>query len=1070
MTKEIPNEVLELIRQLLVFDNYTKASARGGDFGTESRPGHEVFFERLIHAIFPRFLTSSPFDVTSPAIVRNGEVPLEAHIESGANASFIKHPGLIKEALGSEESRLNVPDRIVRVAGAEVAYVYIDDINLRPADTVGNVELHWHSGTGSLMLTIECETAGVEIRGESFAGTSVSTDAIEVVVRVFLKPRITRGRLLWDWGAMSFVSEGELSISSGEPVPLIGTAYDAVTAAFRAQISSFFPGPGNAEHTSGADGLASGLVSALVALFARDAELIGNAFMSLPLRPGSVRSTSLDDFLRPLLTLAGISIDRLGEREQFLLGTVTGYFTDPSHDMALDAALGMQNLLRVFPLVGAPPGQLLATVNGIINGLRDAWVRELGRELSPDERFHLSNTMVPRELESFLVNHIELSHMVDRLATYNSFTVDEEAQGIVNFDNPDDNPVNPVLVLSSPVPCMRYRVSLELLELVGDDRKAFAVELQRTLDALPGSVTPQLAVEWEIYSFHGAFGDPLAEASWERDASTGRLAGAELVQRESRFVSFRGIRTLFRDRGITNGTDGLLSKELYLEWSTQPTGTAIDAKLLIIGTVFATFAPLSSGEFKLVVPMTPAIGLLGPALGTVSSGDVDGVITFSTEASGGQFHGIPYHWRVFARLVQRPFSSNYESINISIESLLILKPRSAMPFVQLEGILNGVTFQTSRIIEVPSPFPESGFGPFLGAGWSQDIASERPAVADSFELELVLHVLEADAFRSERQIALRKTFMRFSDEHGNRVMATDDALETAVDRAVEAGAVLEWGIPIGLSVYNVRLQDNENDPQVAVTVRITKKNLVRTPPEFATRRLQMDYPKVVFTEATGGSGADEVKFFPFVEHIETMGGTDLEPTLVMSQSTRRFDAYEGDEIIFPGPPGGTVECHPGRSRLRIGCSGREYDPPFSRSSLGRAELGLVVPVDSSVDDTYVEESQGRRDGTFEMHVIVTTTSGPPKARLIFQGRPEGIDFQLSAVGATVMLEYQAGWADRLSLLKREAEESAFRLERDLGSTLASAIAVNPARTTFYRIRSVAGAFAEDSREIQVFIP
>jgi len=1051
MEKEITQEILDLLKSLLVFDSYTKATARSGEFGIGPGSPNEVLFERLVHTAFPDFFSGSPFETTSPSILRNREVPLEVHVESGTNASLIRYPGILREVTGQGDHRLNVPDRTVDWAGLELAYAYINDLNLRPARSLGSLDLQWHAGTASLMLTIEFETADVEILGDTVFG-ALAADYDKIIARIFLKPRVSRGRMLWDWGVMSLVSAGPLFSAA---------AYEAVTPEIKSQIISSFPAAPDIDSVS--RGFASGLVTALKSLVAANAELVGNTLLSLPFRPRDSRVLRLDDrqsldsYLADLFsavaTVVDIDPDSLSSRQRFLLGTITGFFTDPVDNIALDSALGMQSLFKVFsPFVNMSQEELLTTLNGIRMALRTVWSAELLRRLNASEEHHLDAVMLPREIENLVLKHLEPAHIVDRLVAYEDFQVDtSNTKSIVAFS---DN------LLDTPVPCMRYQVSLELIELVSDSLAVLEEELWResvrdVAGSAPFSLVvfpPRLLVEWEVYSFHGAFGDPLDEASF-RDAD-GSFVGAQLLRRERQCIPFTGVR---------NGTAGLLSKELYLEWSTDNKGAG-NAELLIVGRIFSTFSSLRCDEFSFVIPMNREVGLLSRDSHPV--GGVDNVTTFRTQAPGGRLANINYEWRVFGRLVQKPFSSNSEWINISVTDLRILQPRRRIRRVQLEARLNGVTFQISPIINL-SPGETLHT---MGSGWSQDVVFERPNVASFLQLEFLLHILADDSFREELPpIAIpAQTLFRFSDVRGSEVRAEDETLETAVDQAVARGAVFEWGIPIGLSVGDLQFQDAAVDPQIVVTIKITKKNMVRTPPAFAPRYIQIDYPKANIIEGTSGAGLEEPQFFPFVERTDTVGGVRY-ATRIFNQATRRFETPAGVDIPFPGPPGGSVECYPGQSSLRIGCRGVEKDPPLGDDQLGTAETTVDIRVDSAIDGIHSARSHGS-DGSFEMFAVVITTSGPPEPRLTFADTAEIVDFQVSSSGAPVRLECAAGWSERLSLWSRSTLDAEPVLERDLGSILEATVEVTPTRTTFYRIRSVAGAFSKDSREIQVFIP
>jgi hypothetical protein len=1054
MMKQIPQEIIELIRQLLVFDNYTKASARSGDFGTRPDLNNEVFLERFINSFISDFFNSSPFDDTAPPNLRSGETPLEVHMESGSGRSFLNAPGIVKAATGTEKFEFFIPEERSRIwfMFHFIIVTSLSDVNLRPADSIGNIDLEWHEDTQSLMLTVDFETSGTEIVGD------ISADFDDIKVRLFLKPRISRGRMLWDWGTSARVSVFDSDI--------VRFASAATNENLRQDSVRSFPDPpvlggGDLDFfdfplfhlldndASAASGLASGLVGFMKSIAASYAELIGNVFMALPLRPQPHPAQTLDDFLADLFSFAGISItpEEIGDREKFLLGVLSGYFTNPA-DIPLDSALGMQSVIKIFPYVD--PLQLNETITSLSNNLTDAWRDELGRELLPEEQSHLDNVMVPRELESFLLNHIEYAHIVDRLATYTGHSVsvdDGTSNCIIDFD--------PLV----HVPCMRYMISLDYIELVSEDMEGFSTNLRSILDGTPDGLQ-YFMIEWEVYSFHNNFGDGLDESTWLRDGAS-LLPGAQLLQRDAKIVPLTGVRM---------GLDGLFSKDLYLEWSTAGEGDAPNAKLLIVGRILPSSSFLNSEEFRIIIPMTPAVGLYTSESSPVSLGEVDNIVTFQAEEVAGMVLNYHINYRIVARLVQKPFAQHYEWINVEIRDMLISSTQlgTRVPIgssVQLEARLNGVTYQTSPLYVVrggPQVFN-------LGSGWSQDIVYDRTSVAEYFEIELVLHRLNPSSFESIDEIVIRKQIFRFSTEEQDMIRAQDSPLERAIEHARRDGAALEWGIPIGLPSANFDLVDDEDNPTLTIKVRISKKNLTRTPPEFSTKEYLVEFEKAILTDATWGSGADDVVFFPNVDVLTSVGETDYSEEFPVDR-TREFELDEGEEVVFPGSPNTHIEGYPGRSRMTISCFGREYDwPPIDpNDSLGTAEVSLDIPLDSSIDRIYQDESHGS-DGSFEMFVDVTTTSKPPQARLTFEGKPEGVDFLLSTSGAQVRLEYAAGWADNIILMYREETESGFS-ERDRSTSLVGFFTVEPATTTYYKIRSISASEFEDSREVQISIP
>ncbi|MCA9522796.1 MAG: hypothetical protein KC609_17600 [Myxococcales bacterium] len=1166
--KVIPQQVLETLRQLLVFDKYQKASSTDGEFGTKGQD-KEVLLERVAQFMLPDFFVGAPTDPVGPEMLRDGAEPFSGHLESGAGASDLVLSATLRTILGRQSVPLDISDQVTTTSldaddpyffvGFVVLYTYsrLVDVNIDPAKAIGDVTLTWHDELDGLLLTIEFETSGTEIVG------SHDTNFDQILSRVLLRPRISAGRCLWDWGVMAQVSVTDSSLTRRRYAATTKPLYDSMCAVF----GDLDTGVDDIPDKAAAAGLASALRRAFTSFVRDNAELVGNVILALPLRPTApnaakdVRSTLFDALSTVLqsstdeaLSDAGAVLsaavaagavdafaDELDERTAWLLSALFGWSDAP----AFEAALGFQNMINVLPfhtisstasafvkefitfqqawskLVAPPPPNTLDPFADF-----PAWAiaqLQVDFGLYGPQLDHLLRRVVPRKFEQTILDRIELASVVNRLRRYVGVSVfngtvtaspagpvfeaaPEGAPTLVGFL--DSAELEPSLApLPTGVPCMRYQLSLELIELTGSlavpaggPQSAEALQDQPATSILSELAQAQAKnpnlpyvtyyiVGWEVYQFHAAFNDPLDPSAWSKD-SAGLFPGAQLVAAETRFVPFSGFKT---------GLDGSLSKTVFLEWSTSDSAQP-NSKLLVFGSVAHTiFGPL--GTFRMIVPMTSQVGLY-PESGDGAQGvdNTNNVVTFQA-TPGPLMRKNNLAYNIYGRLVQQPYARDYQWVSLSVTSFRIgqkdeiggtktLNIPDGFPF-QIEARLNGVTFQTSELfvlanssgvavqsqLSVAAKTIQRGISVSLGAGWSQNIVYSSSAVAGSFQLTLIARVFNVTTLKPIAEIPINRAFHRFEDAAGAPVVVEPDPLVPLAQHAYDSGAIAEWAIPFGRSFKEYTLK---SDGSVASAVaRVSNKNFDpgRTPVPRVPRNVRVDFVKAFVHDNAEDGGTGEIRFQP---GVSVRDENEPDAYTYSSKATRQFDVEDNEEVVFPGPPSISVSGHPGSATMTATCFAQEEDLSFwywiglekPYESLGTAKIERSF--ESDVDGTASANSAGP-DGDFDLTCTFTTTSAPPPAQLTFEGEPFEIDFKLSLADAPVVLQYDVGWAEKAWLMHAAEDEEIFELHSLLPIPNGT-ITVSPNASMRYRIHSSSAASAaavqgvvQPSRELVVQI-
>ena len=825
-----------------------------------------------------------------------------------------------------------------------------------------------------------------------------------------------------------------------------------------------------------AAGLAGGLAGVLASFLETSSDLVGNTLFALPLRPVPVLQASQvnQQFFAQFATLlqqhqlasvqglAGLLLNlanqnpfpaqlQFAARELLLFQLLAGELNGGIRM----SATGEQHLANVLPINSVADTAI--AFHAIFVRTLDNWLNVNPQQIVDLDFFtHLLQNVVTRKFQEQMFDQIELAHIVNRTVRYTHANVRNEDENEELFL--DWNELNQgIAPHPQGVPCMRYMVSLDRILLteiltgfLTEDPNLNQYEQENGIKKLQNR---HLSVEWEVYSFHEAFEDSLNSDDWVRDEN-GLLPGARLLKKAKNDLTLKA---------MNNGLDGQFSKNLFLEWNTNDDPEMSNCRLLITGKV--QLANLNLGRFNIEIPMHQAIGLYTPESRVLEAGEVDLITSFKAEGLSGQVGKQAHAYTIFASLTQQPFASAYQSVSVAAMNYVLLLPRdmerlqkpiiaSGTPFF-MEGKINGRTFQTSRIQFVSNvqnhQTVSRGETNDFGSGWTTDIVYPQENIGEGFQLEIIAHVLDPnDLSRTLLSIPAVKTIHRFSTDDQDQIIAAGSELETSIQEAVDSGAALEWGIPVGLPFAEFVLTSERSE--FTAKIRITNKSFVPSKVPAIDRAKDM---RVDFIGADVGENGDsfgaEIRFFPkvLVNHEDEVFSQTYD-----LGSTRRFNLSDNEPVDFPGPPSQGIKVKPEISELNITCFGKEYDNPRwfdPHDSLGTARITEMIPIDDSIDGSHTDNSNGP-DGDFTLKAEITTTSPPPPPRFRFQGFPSGLNYMMSISGAAVTFEYEVAWADELILQFRDGTTNNQFVEAAVQPNgLSGSLVVNPAQDTTYRI-------------------
>ncbi len=1030
LPKVVEQAFMDAINDLLSLDKMANPNTQEPPLGIKGTR-NEILLFPFLEAMAEGFVGHTRGEI--PPFVRKGKAPLEVHVNSGANATTVQMPGIVQAIATITNLSLDVPDAYTPIDFFFFNYVFTDsysflqDINLKPGDDEGKTQLLWHSDLNALELRLEFETKGDEIEG-SF---SFSMDIVEV--SLFLSPRLSGHRLLWEYGVLAKVrKEGrditELKYKGTDPD--LGLRMDTFLGGpFASGGGGFFFEVFNMGRVA-AQGLAKALVDAIFPAIDPLRELVANAILALPMRgTPSNRKKLTEDVVKEAVAQSfarhsdpNIAALQLVIRQVALplkssqikqLEMVSGWLAD---ELEL-AALGFQNVGRIFPLESLDEGA--DRFRDIFVSLKDAWVNSLPANhlinapqwsdpndqlvqafastlgLWKDELTHLFGEKTPAAFFTWLKANVEPAHIVDRTRRITSQKVETETNGQDALHLKSADLKTPKL---AAVPCMRYLVSLELMQI--------GPKFKSVIGAGTGA---DFTLEWELISIHDEMEEDVLPIPR-------RGEGATLLKTQVDKFKLSFPDTTFGDA---------FRRTVFLEWSTIDAPSA-NCHLRIQGRLKKHGSDTVIADFKTTFPITRDTGLSSPAH-IVSGGKPYSTTHFEAD---GLADGVNA-FKLSGSLIQMPFASRYDWVSVAIESFDITlskdpKAIQAGTLIRFEALLDGVLFGSTSPGVFGNDFGISfAFAP--EQRWTKQILFRAEDYNKTFLLTLRTFFSDANAPGGWRMEEINEVFHRFTTLTGEVVELTQAEidlvpLQTVERAAYKRGARNEWTIPMGYP-YGVRILKADN---YSAVIKVTNKNFnpAQKPLEMRKKTIEVSLPRVHVIDDGDDLSMGEVRFGLSAESFD---GEALRQSAAEIR-TREIDVDSGKTLIFDGPPHFNLIVEPFTGKLQVRCKGTEKDGPQwidPDDPLGTATLDRADVDEGGLDGEFlVSSSTVEGVHHFDATITLRTVSAPPPPRFNFAGLPEGLDFQSAPVGDPISMEYAVAWGTRLILYEKTMEDGA----------------------------------------------
>jgi hypothetical protein len=1050
-TKTIKDEAMNLLLGVLLRDSYVLASKREGELGTltadEPIKGLPAPFEEFIFHFFNKAATGSPYDPEAVNLFSEAQ-PLRVTMSSGINGGKIEFPSAVATLAGiTSPLEFNLPDtnKAVRSVIEGIRVFPLDlfilngalkDIRLFPSDPGGgSLTMEWNREAQGLVITIEPETRGKEVSGE------INVDFDKLVLRLFMIPRLSAGRMLWDWAIMSFVSVARNQNFNQE---FFSASHPDIEARIRSKFTAkdlnetekkmlsefkrthqskdnpFSTGGFASEDGPAAKEIAKQLGTLPAAFLIDNVELIGNILLALPFRPVEGINQSMDT--------------------AFKLNTFVSLY----HPAFFNSALGYQNIVNALKTFGDLK-DLGDFSSGISQKIIDEWTAVAG-SLEDELLKYIEEEVVPKEKERILSESVEFSHVLNRTGKYTAVdfgatapevTFSHEQFAATDFStNADDNDNRMEARRQRGVPCMRYEVSIEKIEFTDD----FMSKNKKLLGVNKNN--ERITIEWQAACLHSMFGDMLTVDAIP--LTNGELSqGALVIRKHEKKLPFTGKRI---------SAHHSMAHKVFAEWPTSdaPRNAVFGVKGKVF---FRTSINMDLGNFSFNIGMDETVGLA-----------TSGKTTFTARGIRDDFEPAPF--TITFRMTQLPFAEKFEKVEVSLQNYTLANlvaslgkdaPVKDGDVIRLEASLNGNVFETSRLIPVlgsETIVSELLGGAVLdiaeefGSGWSQMLVYDKSDPLASFRLGINCEVMKSD-LTLLRTLSIEKTFHRFSAGDPDQALELDEgALDTASIQAGIAGAGFEWGIPVDLPF--AEFSSGTDDGAFNAVVRITKEYWK------ASRLMAKDTPKpvtvdfirnLVIDNSEDASGGD-IKFFPSVEIHQ---GSFVTPYALGETNTGNFE--DNEEMLFKNVSK-TVSGGVDRSFVRARCSGTEFDSFLNggNDSMGTAVIDKnIVAADGPVTELTGDSSNG--DGKFRLFTEMTSRALPPAPDLFFDNYPDKIDAKTGLTGGLVTFLYSTGWGDKHILQYSTDSGSTFKEVKIVSGGTGTA-QHKPDVTTVYRLESI----------------
>ena len=1054
MSKIITHHFLENLNRLIALDELKNPATIPPPTGTQ---GTDTFVPLIqaLQVLADGFLPE--INGASPEFLRSGEQPISIHLESGTSASEIELSGVIRAVAGSAEVAFEVPDNYTKIPWFSWlfsdAYSYLDDINLKPSENQGEIILRWEKEVESLEILLKFESEGTEVKG------SFDFDMDRLDISIFLKPRRSAGRLLWEYAVLAVVNKKGRDV----PAAMIQSSEKDLEDKLIIHRTFIEASGGGGIFNLGRDAaisLAKGLAEAVFSQLDGFAELIGNALMALPMRPvlkqdaltqGEITNALVQSFqnhsnpdIRPISLLLAIAGIPIGANQVGQLELVSGSL----YQELMNSALGYQNLSRIFPLRSVK--ETADKFRDIFVELLEAWVRELPPDhlddlpdwpdstdvaiqnvatplgLWKDELIHLLlDKTIPRFF-TWLKDNTEPAHIVDRSYKIIRDRMEDGGESNPQFFIDERNLSDQRL---DAVPCMRYQVNLDLIRLEPKFR--------------PIENVGNLVLEWRLISEHGVIVEERIPDLPVKASNGSLLMNARPT----------GIKLSYADTNLGKK----FKRIVFLEWSTRTSplqGKLSNCHLTIEGDLKNKSTSEVLAHFETKIPVTNGTGLSFPT--EVRDGNES---YSSTHFEMPAMDGDEKVFSLYGSLDQIPFSSNYQWLLIDHQTLHfpVTKGSNHIPYgakVAVSAYINGTKFAGTEVLEFGKEV-KAGQTFEFGDGWSRQVIFPDSAYNKTISLRIEMVAISQEFENGSVQDEIELVLHRFTTTDGQPVFLTEDQiaqfpLQSAERIAYENGARNEWGFEMGLP-YSEKLLSSGSD-FFGVITRLTNKNFTptRKPPETRKKLVEVSLPKVKVIDDGDNLSKGEVRFFLSGKSVGFISGTQEQDEI----KTREFDVSSGTTLELPGPPSFSIYVEPRFGKLQVSCRGKEKDGPQwidPDDPLGTAILELDEQSSEGIDGEYIRKGKSD-DGEFDATFVIRTISQPPQARFTFQNAPEEMTMRVAAAGTPVRVEYHASWGGKLTVASRPhgQDNVPFEVEKEL-TALAGSFDITDSTSKVYVI-------------------